>query len=85
MLLGNNKACEVARIGTVKIKMCDGVERVLQGVRHIPELKKNLISIGMLDSYGFFYKEEGRILKVFKGSLVKDNDLSFLLGSTMIK
>ena len=31
------------------IKMSDGVVRTLEEVRHIPEVKKNLISLGIPD------------------------------------
>ena len=47
--------------------MYDEVERVLQEVRYIPGLKRNLISLGTLDMKGFSYKASGGILKVFNG------------------
>ena len=53
VLLGNNKCSEIKGIWTVRIKMFDGVERVLQQVRYIPTLKRNLISLGTLDSKGY--------------------------------
>ena len=53
VLLGNNKHCKILGTGTVKIKHYDGIERVLEDVRYIPELKRNLISIGMLDKSGY--------------------------------
>jgi len=43
--MGNDHALEVAGIGTVKIKMHDGIVRTIQGVRHVKDLKKNLLSI----------------------------------------
>ena len=49
VLLGNNLACKVTRIGTINIKMFDGVIRNLEQVRYITELKRNLIFLGMLD------------------------------------
>ena len=53
VLLGNSVSCKVVGIGTIMIKMFDGVIRKLQNVRHVPELKKNLISLGTLDSLGY--------------------------------
>ena len=89
VLFENNKACRVIGCGTIRIKMFDGQERILQGVRHVPELKRNLISLGMLDLNGYTYREEGGVIKVLKGSLVimkgvKENDLYTLPGSSTI-
>ena len=70
VLLGNNSPCKVIGIGSVRIKTNDGFERVLPDVRHVLELKRNLISLGMLDQHGFSWKGEKGFLKVSKGSLV---------------
>lgn len=70
MLLGNNKACKIDDIGSIKLRLTYGTERILQEVRHVPELKRNLVSLVMLDSYGFSCRIEGGILKVTKGSLL---------------
>ena len=53
------------------------------------ELKQNLISLRMLDDYGFNWKGEKGVLKVSKRSLVimkgvNDNSLYLLQGSTVI-
>ena len=63
VLLGNNKSCEIQGIGTVRIKMFDGIERVLQQVRYIPGLKRNLVSLGTLDVRGYTYKASGGAIK----------------------
>ena len=47
--MGNNNACIVVGIGTIKIKMHDEIIRELINVRHVPELKRNLVSLGILD------------------------------------
>ena len=70
MLLGNNKACNVVGIGNVKIRMQDDIERTLTNVRHIPELKRNLIFLGTLDMTSCTIKVENGVSKVYKGSLV---------------
>ncbi|KAL5552330.1 hypothetical protein UlMin_002506 [Ulmus minor] len=70
VLLGNNSLCKVIGIGSVRIKTHDGFERVLPDVRHVPELNRNLISLGMLDQHGFSWKGDKGLLKVSKGSLV---------------
>ncbi|XP_028180740.1 uncharacterized protein LOC114367746 [Glycine soja] len=53
VFMGNDVSCKTIGIGTVKIKMHDGIIRTLTEVRHVPELKKNLISIGIMDGKGF--------------------------------
>ncbi|GKG00511.1 hypothetical protein Tco_0302201, partial [Tanacetum coccineum] len=44
--------------------------RTLTDVRHVPDLKKNLISLGVLDSKGVKYMSENGVLCVSKGALV---------------
>ena len=53
MFLGNNVNCKVVGIGSIRIKIYDSIVRTLSDVRRVPELKKNLISLGMLDSNGY--------------------------------
>ena len=86
VLLDNNKACKVVGIDTVTLKLIDGVTRTLQGVRHVPELRRNLISLGMLNKQGFVCKDEGGVLKITKGSMVSmrgklENGLYLLAGN----
>ncbi|GJY18729.1 retrovirus-related pol polyprotein from transposon TNT 1-94 [Tanacetum coccineum] len=66
----NDSPGKVVGIGTIRIKMHDGVVRTLTDVRHVPDLKKKLISLGMLDSKGFKYTSENSVLHVSKGALV---------------
>ena len=68
--MGNNATCPVIRIGTVKIKMFDGVVRVLSNVRHVPNLRKNLISLEEFDDLGYLYSSKGGIMKITKGALI---------------
>lgn len=42
----------VAGIGSVRLKLSNGSVKILLGVRHVPELKRNLISLGILDFSG---------------------------------
>ena len=51
VLMGNNASCKVACIGTVHIRMFDGVV-TLGDVRHVPDLKRNLISLSTLKAKG---------------------------------
>ena len=45
ILMGTNGSCKVAGIWTVLIKLFDGVVRTLGDVRHVLDLKRNLISL----------------------------------------
>ncbi|KAG8492267.1 hypothetical protein CXB51_009957 [Gossypium anomalum] len=89
VLMGNN-ACKIAGVGTIKVKMFDGVVRTLSDVRHVPKLKRNLISLSTLDSKGYRYTAESGVLKISKGSLIvmkgqrKIAKLYVLQGSTII-
>ena len=71
--MGNDATCPVIKIGTVKIKMFDGVMRVLSIVKHVPNLRKNLVSLGVLDDLGYSYSSKGRIMKITKGALMVMN------------
>ena len=89
VLMGNDAVCKTIGIGTIKIKMFDRIVRTLADVRHIPELRKNLISLGALDSNGCKYIAEGGVLKVIKGVMVVmkgqlAGNLYRLIGSTVI-
>jgi hypothetical protein len=44
--------------------------RTLTGVKHIPTMARNLISLGTLDSEGYKYRGGNKVLKVSKGSLI---------------
>ena len=49
--------------------MFDGVVRTLCDVRHVHDLRKNLISLGTLGCNGFSYKSTSGIMKVSKGAI----------------
>jgi len=70
VFMGNGHALEVIGVGIVKIKMYDGIVRIIQEVRHVKDLKKNLLSVGQLDNLGCKIHTEGGILKVVRGNLV---------------
>ncbi|KAG8482827.1 hypothetical protein CXB51_024187 [Gossypium anomalum] len=76
-------------VGTIKVKMFDGVVRTLSDVRHVPELKRNLISLSTPDSKRYKYTAESGVLNISKGSLVvmkgqrKIAKLYILQGSTV--
>ena len=50
--------------------MFDGIVRTVTGVRHVPGLKRNLISLGPLDAKSYRYSCQGGVLNDSKGAMV---------------
>ncbi|XP_042038209.1 uncharacterized protein LOC121784097 [Salvia splendens] len=67
VLLGNNHVCNVRGIGTVKLKMHDGSIKLLSEVRYIPEIKRNLVSLVLLEVKDFTFISTGGKMEVKKG------------------
>lgn len=60
----------VKGVGDIKLKLHDGSVKILPEVRYIPSLKRNLISLGMLEARGYGFKSENGELSVTKGENV---------------
>ena len=89
VLLGDNGACSIEGVGSVTFRLHDGIQRVVQNVRYVPRLKRNLLSVGELAAKGCTIKIDDRSMKVIKGSLVVmkgefRNGLYFLNGETVL-
>ena len=58
--MGNDKVCTIAGKGQIKIWMHDGVVWTLYDVKHVPELKKNLIFLYTfyVNGFGFMTDED---------------------------
>ena len=70
MCVGNDQQCYIAGVGSVQIKTHDGVTSTLTGVKHIPTMARNLVSLSTLDCDGYKYAGGNKLLKVSKGSLI---------------
>jgi hypothetical protein len=70
VFMGNGIPCKTVGVGSIRIRMLDGIVRELTDVRYVPELKSNLISLRVLDSCGYKYTGQGGALTLLKGSLV---------------
>ncbi|KAK9113082.1 hypothetical protein Scep_020601 [Stephania cephalantha] len=86
--MGDDGECEVVGIGDVRIKMFDGCIRKISDVRHVPTLRKSLLSIGMFDSHGLKFSGGNGQLKLIKGILTVAKgelvgNLYRLIGETM--
>jgi hypothetical protein len=88
--MGNGAHCKITGIGNIRIKMFDDMVRTLYDVRHVPEVEKNLISLGILDSNGYGYKSVGGVMKVTKSAMIvmkgqiNSKNIYKLLGSTVV-
>jgi len=54
----------------VCIKMEDGIVRELKEIRYVPQLRRNLISVGALKALGLVVSIRDGVLKMTKGSMV---------------
>ena len=54
----------------MKLRMADGTIKVLEDVRYLPTMRRNLISLGTLVRKGFTIKMDASGMKVTKGSMV---------------
>ena len=68
--LGDDKPCKIFGMGKVIVKQQNGNQWILKEVRHVPDLKKNLISTGQLGSEGCVKTFTDKFWKVTKGALV---------------
>jgi len=68
--MGNDVTCNIVGIGSIQLKMFDGTNKILTNVRHVPELRKSLIPLGVLDTNGYKTLIQGGVMKVYKGILL---------------
>ena len=69
--------------------MHNGIENVLEDVRHVPKLKRNMISLGTLDNEGCGYKCDRGSLETNKGKnlimrAIRKNRLYSLVRQTYL-
>jgi hypothetical protein len=88
MFMGNDDVCDIKRIGTIHLKMHNGIVKTLTEVRYVPDLKKNLFSLEVLESSGYKIIMHGRVLKAICGVLdalkcTRKGNLYFLDKSTV--
>lgn len=72
VILGDNSSCNVASIGTIHFKMKEGAIWKLTNMKHVLDLKKNLISLGYLENQGYNFGRHAKtgILTIAKGQLI---------------
>ena len=65
----NDAVCKTVGISNIRMRVLDRQIRTLTNVRHIPDLKKNLLSLGALEARGYKFSGADRGIKVVKGSM----------------
>ncbi|CAL2247163.1 unnamed protein product [Prunus armeniaca] len=68
--MGVGYPCKVEGLGTVKIMMYDGVVCTISDVAYVPKVRKNLISLGRLDSLGCKCFVASGAMEITRGGLV---------------
>ena len=86
--MGEDHTYRMEGICTILIRMFDGIVRKFKDVRNIPQLKKNLISIGALKAQGIKGTLGDDALKILKSSMVilkgvRRNNLYYLKDSAL--
>jgi len=66
VIMGDDRPCIMEGIGTVQIKIFDGMVRELKGVRYVPQLKRNFISVDALETLGLEVSIRNGVLKMTK-------------------
>ena len=68
--MGNEAKCEIVGMGDVELETSIGCKLIMKDVRHVPEMRFSLISVGKLDDEGYHsHLGEGK-WKITRGSLV---------------
>ncbi|CAH9117929.1 unnamed protein product [Cuscuta epithymum] len=68
--MGNNGQLKIAGIKDICLKFDTGIELVLHNVKHVPDMRLNLISAGLLDDDGYSNNFGNGIWKLTRGSLI---------------
>lgn len=63
---GINHSCKVVGVCIDILRMIDGPKRNLDNVKHVPKLKRNLISLGMMMNARCSFNGEKAMTKVSK-------------------
>ncbi|CAA0810587.1 Unknown protein [Striga hermonthica] len=77
--MGNDGIVKSIGMGDVHLETENGNTLVLRGVKHVPNIRMNLISTGKLDDEGFCNTFRDRKWKLTKGSLIVARGQKFSL------
>lgn len=60
----NNNPLTAYGVGSIRLRNHDGLSRTLINVRYVPNLKKNLIFVGALESKGFKVIADNGVMRI---------------------
>ena len=66
-------------LGTIRIRIFNGDVRTITEVRPMPDLARNMISLGTLDGRGYRYSSQGGAVKASKGAVVERRNACWLV------
>ena len=69
-MFGDGYTCHIGGRVIVCVKLSDGIVRELKDIRYVPQLNKNLISVGALEAQGLSVTLGEGVHKMFNGSFV---------------
>lgn len=72
--MGNKTVARVKGVGSIKVVNEDGAVIVLSNVRYIPDMDRNLLSLGTFERDGFSFESKDGVLSI------KDGDVRVLTG-----
>jgi len=68
--MGKDVMCKTVGISNIRMRMFDGQARTLTNIRHVSNLKKNLLSLGALKARGYKFSGTNGEIKATKGSMM---------------
>ncbi|GJZ46052.1 putative RNA-directed DNA polymerase [Tanacetum coccineum] len=68
--MGNTRISRITGIGDICLKFDTGMELVLHNVKHVPDMRLNIISTGLLDEDSYHKSSGNSLWKVTLGSLI---------------
>jgi len=68
--MSDDRPCNMEGIGTVHIKIFNGMVQELKKVRYTPQLKRNLMSVGAMKALGLEVSIGDGVLKMTRGLIV---------------
>ena len=88
--MGSGDVSYITRMGSIRLRNHDGSIRVLTDVRYVSKLKKNLISLGALESKGLIVIIRDGVLNLISDALLvmkgtMRNNLYYYNGCIVIR
>ena len=64
-----DEPCNIVGKGDVMVSLSNGLTLELRNIKHVPNLKRNLISVGQLTDGGMKITFDGDVCKITKGAM----------------